>query len=145
MKVVKTQIEINAPAERVWSIMTDFAAFPQWNPFISNIEGAPTVGTKLRVRLTPPGGRAVTFKPRVRAVEANQELRWLGHLGIPGLFDGEHSFTIEPVGEGRVLFRHEECFGGLLLPMLKKMLDRETTSGFHAMNEALKKRAEGGA
>ena len=42
------------------------------------------------------------FKPRVLKAEPNRELRWLGHLGIPGLFDGEHIFTIEPLDQERV-------------------------------------------
>jgi hypothetical protein len=36
----------------------------------------------------------MTFRPTVLNAETNRELRWLGHLLAPGLFDGEHSFTI---------------------------------------------------
>ena len=34
MKELRTEIEINAPAERVWQILTDPAHFSDWNPFI---------------------------------------------------------------------------------------------------------------
>ena len=36
-----TMTEIEAPAERVWHILTDFARYPEWNPFIRCIEGEP--------------------------------------------------------------------------------------------------------
>jgi hypothetical protein len=76
---------IDAPAERVWAVVTDFAAYPEWNPFIRRISGELREGTRLEVRIEPPGGRALTFKPTVRVVEANRELRWLGRLLLPGI------------------------------------------------------------
>ena len=102
MKQLHTQIEIDAPAKRVWELLTDFASYPQWNPFIRHISGRLAPGERLQARLEPPGGRAMTFKPKVLAAEPNRELRWLGHLLVPGVFDGEHSFTIEPLQENRV-------------------------------------------
>ena len=75
--------------------MTDFGAYPDWNPFIRRISGELREGARLEVRIEPPGARAMTFKPTVRSVEANRELRWLGRLLLPGVFDGEHSLRIE--------------------------------------------------
>ncbi len=83
-----------------------------------------------------------TFRPTVLVAEPNRELRWLGRLFMPGLFDGEHSFSIEPLGEGRVRFDQRERFRGVLVPLLSKMLDSDMRSGFEEMNRALKLRAE---
>ena len=58
------------------------------------------------------------------------------------LFDGEHSFSIEPLSEGHVWFIQRERFKGLLLRLLSKMLDNDTRRGFEEMNRALKLRAE---
>jgi hypothetical protein len=116
MKQLQTQIEIDAPAKRVWEVLTDFASYPQWNPFIRHISGRPAPGERLQVRLAPPGGRAITFKPKVLTAEPNRELRWLGRLLVPGVFDGEHSFTIESLEESRVRFVQREAFKGLLVP-----------------------------
>ena len=78
----------------------------------------------------------MSFRPTVLVAEPNRELRWLGHLWLPGLFDGEHSFSIEPLDEGRVRFVQRERFKGLLLPFLSKMLDGDTRRGFNEMNRA---------
>jgi hypothetical protein len=145
MKEVSTEIEIEAPAERVWEVLTDFAKFPEWNPFIKQIGGEPRTGAKLEVRLEPPGGRAMSFKPKMLNVETNREMRWLGRLLIPGLFTGEHSFSIEALDEKGVRFVQHEKFTGLLVPFMAKSLDKDTKSGFEAMNRALKERAEKGA
>jgi hypothetical protein len=61
---------------------------------------------------------------------------------VPGLFDGEHSFTIQPLGENRVRFVQREAFKGLLVPLFGRSLDSNTQRGFEEMNRALKERAE---
>ena len=142
MKELHSEIQIDVPAKRVWELLTDFASYPQWNPFIRNISGQPATGECLRVRLVPPGGRGMTFKPRVLNAEPNREFRWLGHLLVPGLFDGEHSFTIQPLDENRVRFVQRETFKGLLVPLIARSLETNTQRGFEEMNRALKERAE---
>ncbi len=98
MHQITTEIEINAPASRVWTILTDFARYPEWNTFIRKLEGQPIVGNRLRALIQPPGLKAMTFRPVVLKAEPERELRWLGRLFLPRLFDGEHSFAIEPLG-----------------------------------------------
>jgi hypothetical protein len=137
-----TEIEIEATPRRVWEILTDFAAYPTWNPFIPSISGSGTVGSRLDVQLQPPGGRAMRMRPTVLAATPSQELRWLGKLGVPGLFDGEHRFRIEPLATGRVRFVQEERFTGLLSPLIMRFIAGATRQGFEAMNQALKARAE---
>jgi hypothetical protein len=142
MKELHTEIEIEASAERVWGLLTYFSSYPQWNPFIRSISGQPAPGERLEVRIEPPGGRGMTFKPKVLNAEPNRELRWLGHLLVPGVFDGEHSLAIQPLGEARVRFVQRETFRGLLLPLFARSLDNHTQRGFEEMNRALKERAE---
>jgi hypothetical protein len=142
MKELHSEIEINSSAERVWGILTDFASYPQWNPFIRRISGEFKVGERLEVRLEPPGGRGITLRPKVLSAEPNRELRWLGHLLVLGLFDGEHSLAIQPLEENRVWFVQSEAFKGVLVPLLARSLDNNTLRGFEEMNGALKERAE---
>ncbi len=85
----------------------------------------------------------MVFQPKVTRAEEHQELRWLGRFVLPGLFDGEHAFTIQSLGPTRVRFIQREKFKGLLVPLFATTLDDQTKRGFQAMNEALKRRAEG--
>jgi hypothetical protein len=142
MKELRSEIEIEASAERVWQLLTDFAHFPQWNPFIRRASGNVKLGERLDVYMQPSGANGMTFRPTVLKAEPNRELRWIGHLLIPGLFDGEHIFNIEPLGTNRVRFVQREIFTGLLVPLLAKRLDTDTQRGFEEMNQALKVRAE---
>jgi hypothetical protein len=142
MKELRTEIAIGASPEAVWAILTNFAAFPQWNPFIREASGEQKVGGKLRIHIVPPGGKGMVFTPTLLAFETNRELRWLGRLGVPGLFDGEHGFTLEPIDGGQTKLTQREVFTGVLVPLFARSLDDGTRKGFEAMNLALKERAE---
>jgi hypothetical protein len=143
MHEITTTTEINAPPRSVWKVLVDFQAHPQWNPFVRSIEGSPREGETLKVFIQPVGGKGMTFRPRVLRAVPDQELRWLGRVVLPGIFDGEHFFKIEPLDQGRrTRFIQGERFTGLLVPLLRKNLDRGTRAGFEAMNQALKARVE---
>jgi hypothetical protein len=78
----------------------------------------------------------MTFKPWVTTVERHRYIEWLGHLGMPGIFDGRHSFKLTPLPGNRTLVQQSETFHGLMTPFATSMLGR-TRAGFEAMNEAL--------
>ena len=143
MLEIVTSVEIGATPQRVWSVLMDFAEHPSWNPFLRSIEGIPKVGERLKVSIQPVGGRAMVFRPTILVLAPAQELRWLGRLLLPGIFDGEHYFRIIPIDSNRVRFEHGERFSGILVPLAKSSLTGGTKAGFMAMNEALKARSEG--
>ena len=142
MHRIATSIDIAAPPERVWSILTDFPAHAGWNPFITAISGELERGGRLSITVNPPGGKGMTFKPKLLVVEPNRELRWLGRFLVPRLFDGEHYFILDPTPEG-TRFTHGENFRGLFVRMMGAKGFEPIERGFHAMNQALKARAEG--
>jgi hypothetical protein len=139
---IRTEILINAIPHKLWEILTDFDKYPSWNPFIKYIKGTVKTGSQIEARIEPPGAKGMVFKPKVLAFEANKELRWLGHLLFPGLFDGEHSFKIVDNKNGTSTFIQSENFKGILVPLFKKQLNTNTKRGFELMNEKLKELAE---
>lgn len=144
MKEIRTQIQINTSAEKIWNTLTAFEKYHDWNPFIKSLKGELKAGNQIEVFITPPNAKGMTFKPLVLSVEKNKTFRWKGKLFVKGLFDGEHIFEIEDNGNGSCLFVHRELFSGILIPLMKDMLDNNTRHGFESMNQALKKRCEEG-
>jgi|SRR4029079_2734694 hypothetical protein len=142
MKELNNEVEINASAERVWRLLTDFASFPQWNPFIQRVNGEPKLGAKLEVTIRPSGAQGKTARPTVMKAEPNHELRWLGRWLVPGLLDVEHIFTIDSLDPGRVRFTQREIFTGLFAPLQAHSRNTDTRRGFREMGQALKLRAE---
>ncbi|MBA3681732.1 MAG: SRPBCC domain-containing protein [Bacteroidetes bacterium] len=141
-KEIKTQIVINASAEKIWSILTDFNSYSKWNPFIISLTGNVSGGNTIAATLKAPGAKAMTVKPKVLTFNRNKEFKWVGHLLMPGIFTGEHKFEIIDNGNKTCTFVQSEKFTGILIPLFTKMLDGSTTEGFKLMNEALKKTAE---
>jgi len=134
---IETSVKISASASKVWEVLTDLKAYPSWNPFITKLEGDLEEGEKLNAII---GG--MKFKPTIMVLRKTDELRWLGRLLFPGIFDGEHRFQIIENGPNSCTFIQSEKFNGILVGMFKKKLDTETVGGFEAMNEALKHRCE---
>ncbi len=135
-KIITTHLTVNAAVEDVWRTLTDLASYSTWNPFITGAGGTCSVGERLNLTIQPPGGRAMAFKPWVTAVEQHHYVEWLGRFGLPGIFDGRHSFTLTPMAGRRTFVQQSETFTGVLTPVTGSILTR-TRAGFIAMNEAL--------
>jgi hypothetical protein len=140
---LRAEIEVDAPPAAVWNVLMDFAAYPEWNPFITSIEGDQGIGATLKARLQPVGARGITMTPKVTVHEPGTAFGWLGRLGVPHIFDGAHRFTLESLDGGRrTRLVQSESFQGILLPFVRGKILPGTLKGFEAMNRALAARAE---
>lgn len=142
MKNLETKISINAPLNRVWEILMNHNDYYKWNPFIRKIKGDNSVGNTLVVEIKSSENKSMEFQPKVLINEFEKEFRWLGHLYVKGLFDGEHYFQLESIGPNETIFTHGENFTGILSGVLLKMIGENTKKGFQSMNIALKEGAE---
>jgi hypothetical protein len=141
MKQLHTEVLIDARPESVWAVLTDFAGYGDWNPFLVAVAGVPEQGERLRVTLAPPGGRRITMKPVLTEVANARVLEWWGHLGVRGIFDGRHRFELH-AENGATRLVQSETFTGALVPLMARTLDRGTAAGFALMNAALKAHVE---
>ena len=142
MRDIVTAIEINASPERVWQVLTDFPSYAQWNPVVREIRGEAIPGSRLRVRVRFLDGLNVSFRPTVIIAERGRKLMWRGRVLFSWLFTGEHFFTIEPLGNGRVKFLQYEVYRGALVPVIIAVIGGRTRRVFEEMNRALKAHAE---
>src|SRR3990172_6000852 len=135
---VHTEIEINAPAQRVWQVLTDLAGYAEWNPMIRRASGEIRTGSRLKIYFNPSGSRGRTFRPKLLVVEPNRELRWQGQPGVPYIIESEHFFLITPAGDNKILLTHDMIFYGLITPFIKNILIKSIYEPFISMNRALK-------
>ena len=94
MRTIDTGIDIAADPARVWEVLTDFEAYPEWNPFVIGIDGPAAEGARLEAVLRLGDRRPATFRPTVTRWEPERGFEWFGHLGIRGVFDGRHGFEL---------------------------------------------------
>ncbi len=145
MKTILTEITIAAPIGTVWHTLTDFAAYPDWNPFIRRITGLAQPHRRIEIHLALSKQRTVVIRPVVTVAEPPTDFAWLGHLGIPGLFDGRHFFSLRATAIEHTLLIHGEHFSGILPNALGRRFGARVRQGFIAMNSALKDRVERGS
>jgi hypothetical protein len=139
---INTTVDIDAPKQRVWDVLTDFAAYREWNPDIE-IEGIAQMGTMLTVHLGAGGKRGMTFRPKVLAATPGVEFRWLGKLGFGGIIDGEHFFILEGNADGTTHLTHGERYSGALVALTKRFSSKaRSAAGYENFNRALKQRVE---
>ena len=136
MKTITTTHEIDATPEEVWNVLLDFPSHEKWNPFFSRIVGNATERESIKITARKGDGDGMSFSPTILDVDPNRLLRWKGKLLIPGIFDGEHIFRLETLDGNRTLLHHSENFGGILIPLMGKLL-ADTEQGFRGLNEAL--------
>lgn len=141
---ITASCDIDAPAEAVWSVLTDLEQFHAWNPFIRSASGTTELGGTVHVRVRSSLGIPLGFRAKIYDREDNCALRWRGHVVAPWLACGDHAFTIESLGAHRTRLVQRETFSGVLPWLARRLLARETRRGFDAMNRALAARVSHG-
>ncbi|MBP9884833.1 MAG: SRPBCC domain-containing protein [Leptospiraceae bacterium] len=142
MNEIHTEIEINAPKEVIWKILTDFSAYPEWNPFIVNITGTPRLGATI-LFVARFEAISIPILANIIQFEKEKSFSW-GGPGISWLksvFTAEHFFIIEEIENGKCRFTNKEQMDGAIPDALWLLIERGKPA-YEAMNEALKKRAE---
>ena len=139
---LEASIQIKGTPQQVWAVLSDLAGYRRWNPFITSASGQLKEGATLVNRMHDATGDT-TFNPVVLVAEPGRELQWIGKVGPGGVFDSKHTFTITPLGNGRVLLTQREDFTGVAVPFYEHRLTADTLPQFRAMNEALARQVAG--
>ena len=141
MRELRTEIEIAAPVSKVWSILTDFDRWKDWNP-ISEASGVAALGSQLTVTMRGKEGKGgMEYRPIVINIEPPRLFRWRGKMMFEFLMTNDKVFELEEMGSGTRLI-HRELFGGLLVPLFWTKLNQGALPMLKTMNDALKTIAE---
>ncbi|WP_342377875.1 SRPBCC domain-containing protein [Myxococcus stipitatus] len=143
MLLIRTEDFIDAPPERVWEVLGDFARYPAWNPLLLEAKGPLEVGARVAMRAYPPGGPAwwaLRFTATLVRVEPPGALEWTG--GVPGVLRGRHFFQLTAEGRGTRLVHGEE-FQGAATALFGRRRVASIQAAYAAMNRALAERVRG--
>ncbi len=141
MHQIRTSAFIAAPPAIVWQVLTDFAAYPQWNPLNLSAVGEARLGARVAMTFRNPAraGAIVAQTVTITAFEPERRLEWVGR--VPLLFRGRHVFTLEPEPGGTRLVHGEDLSGLMPWSLGAARIARDFTPGYEALNAALAKRA----
>jgi hypothetical protein len=138
MKVYTATTSIAASPETIWTILTNAAGYPEWDPGVDRIEGRIAPGEKVTAYTKLSPGRA--FPATVTEFAPGRKMTWTGGLPL-GLFKGERTFTLTPQGNGSTEFTLREEFSGPLLGIFGRSIP-DMTATFEQFAAGLKRRAE---
>src|SRR5918996_3103308 len=142
MSVYQTTFEINAPASRVWQVLTGLERYAEWNPQIPSASGRLEVGARIRLRLALPARPTLDLSAIIEEVEPDVLLTWRGQVVKPWLFEGYRKFAIQPIASSRSSVTHVEDIHGLLAPFFAVLMGAAVAKSQQALNAALRARAE---
>ncbi|RVW02513.1 SRPBCC family protein [Rhodococcus spongiicola] len=135
--------QIQAPVEKVWSVLNDFGNIARWNPGVKRSaltsDGPVSEGTTRHCDLAPLGGveeRIDTYIPNERMTVNLYETY---KLPISG---GVADFNIAPHDSGTELTLHYSYTPNLLGRVAKGSTDKQLRKGIGGLADALKEESE---
>ena len=135
--VGRSELELAAPPETVWDVLTAIERWPSWNPDVKSMsmQGPVAEGSVFRWKAGPG-----TITSTIQRVEPPRSIAWTGRtLGISAI----HVYRLEPA-DGKTLVRTEESYEGLVARLLRgslqKTLDRALADGLRYLKDEAESR-----
>ena len=139
---LRVETVIDAPPDRVWAVLADFAHWDAWNPTLLHPNGPPVPGTEVRMKLQL-GPVKVPMRQQIREVAPPSRLVWRSRQALPQALDVERHFEIEPLDDGRrSRLVQSETTTGWLAGLEVALLGRMIKQGYENMARALAERVE---
>ena len=139
--VIDKSVEIDAPAQLVWQVLTDVDSYGEWNPFVLECRTTLEPGSPIdmKVRLVGPPRRQREF---IRSHTPGHEFSYCMKPAPLGLLSSERSHTLTPLADGRTRYDSHFQLNGPLAPVVSGLLGSALRTGFTGMTDAVKLRAE---
>ncbi len=128
---------IDAPADRVWDLLTDASSYRDWNRAVLSIEGTIALGSTISLVSIVNPKRVFTLK--ITDVVRPNRLVWSDGMPL-GLFKGERTYRLEEL-DGATEFSMTEQFSGLLSGPITRAIP-DMTDSFNQFADSLKTAAE---
>lgn len=129
----EVSIHIDTNAAKVWELLTNARAYPEWNSTVVSIDGEIAPGGAITLTATLAPKRK--FKLKVKELVKGERLVW-------GDAMGRRTFTLTQ-RPGGVIFTMHEKIGGPLFPLFAGMIP-PFDEAFDRFAADLKRRAEQG-
>ena len=100
MTVVQTTVEVEAPLERVWAVVSDPRNLPHWDRHIVAVTGVPPGGLEPGLKYTTDV-RFMGVSSRISATVLELQPKRFAKIRLTGLMDGIVETTVEGMGNGR--------------------------------------------
>lgn len=140
--VLSETVEIEAPSELVWEVITDLASYGEWNPFVVECRSTLEVGASIEMRVQLFKAFAQPQRETIFEHVAGERLCY-GLPSMPlGSLASRRRHEVEPISDGRTHYHSHFQLDGWLASVTRAILGRKLERGFASMTQAIKDRAE---
>jgi hypothetical protein len=141
---ITATIDIAAPPEAVWQVLTAFSRYTGWHPILKLEGAAPELqpGARLAFRLSGGTAGEQAFVAEVTEVAPPSLLAWQG--GAEGVFFGLHTFELQALPGGSTRFTDTERWSGTMAASVIAGHRADLEKEYARIVAALKEQAERG-
>ncbi|MGH8505278.1 MAG: SRPBCC family protein [Stenotrophobium sp.] len=141
MFVIEKIVEIDAPAARVWEVITDLKRYPEWNPFMRECSTTFKPGDPIDMKVQ------LMAKPQPQrewVLEYVEGKRFAYNMKpVPaGALSSFRSHEVEALSDHRTRYRSYFHLKGWLMPLVRALLGARLQKGFAGMTQGIQQRAE---
>lgn len=136
----RAEVEVEVPVGRAWAVLTDFAAYPEWNPFTRAVRCSGEVGSRVVMDVAFARRRSVTQTETLREFARPTRLVWALDQAPRWLLWAERVQTLEPLGPERTRYVTVDTIGGALGGVVNALYGADLRDGFTAMATAFRER-----
>jgi len=140
--VASTKVEIEAPAEVTWGVLTDLKRYREWNTFCPGIESTLEVGDPVIMTVMAPNSTELsTAVEHLVVVEPPRRLCWEARMP-DGTVVARRDQYIDPLGPERSSYFTVDVFLGPGGNELMDQIGVWAKAGFDTVARGLKRQAE---
>jgi len=140
--VIRSEIEIAAPASRVWKILTDLERYPDWNPFTPRVDSTLELGAEVHLHTRLRGEQLAHRVETVTEHVPGERICWGMKMGARFVLAAERRQVLTPLEADRTRYVTDDTITGMLTPVVTAFWGEAIQRGFDGVAAALKKRAE---
>ena len=139
--IIDYDLEINAPLDTVWEVITDVARYSEWNKF--------TVACKSTLKPGDPIVMKVVLfgkpQPQTETIFTHVPKQSMSY-GLDGgalkAIVSNRIHTVVALGPNRTHYRSHFELSGWMMPLVRALMKSRLQHGFRVMTDGIKARAE---
>lgn len=135
-------VPVAAPAALVWQVLTDFEAYPLWNPFAQQVRCDFVVGGAIDMRVALVGPWLIRQREYITVISPGRSFTYAMKPLPGGLLRSQRTQTVVAVDEHASRYEASFRLEGLLAPVVKALLGRALIRGFDGVAAMVGPRAE---